>query len=176
MKKLIIASAIVCAAMLSQAASMNWGFASGEIVGPTDAYCDGDGFLNAPATAYLYLLGDDGKTWTQVATAGQNDDFSFGPVNIAESIDGVKAVSSLSDPTQTFRMQLITDDGKYMVESEGKALVYEIVGTTGSTFVQYFVEANKGSATGDWQSVPEPTSGLLLLLGVAGLALKRKRA
>ena len=27
-----------------------------------------------------------------------------------------------------------------------------------------------------WQSVPEPTSGLLLLLGVAGLALKRKRA
>jgi hypothetical protein len=25
-------------------------------------------------------------------------------------------------------------------------------------------------------TVPEPTSGLLLLLGVAGLALKRKRA
>ena len=28
----------------------------------------------------------------------------------------------------------------------------------------------------NWQAVPEPTSGLLLLLGVAGLALKRKRA
>ena len=27
-----------------------------------------------------------------------------------------------------------------------------------------------------WTAVPEPTSGLLLLLGVAGLALKRKRA
>ena len=27
-----------------------------------------------------------------------------------------------------------------------------------------------------WYAVPEPTSGLLLLLGVAGLALKRKRA
>ena len=39
------------------------------------------------------------------------------------------------------------------------------------------------SASGGWQgagwyaqSVPEPTSGLLMLLGVAGLALKRKRA
>ena len=31
---------------------------------------------------------------------------------------------------------------------------------------------------GGWQStaVPEPTSGLLLLLGIAGLALKRKHA
>lgn len=29
---------------------------------------------------------------------------------------------------------------------------------------------------GEWTAVPEPTSGLLLLLGMAGLALKRKRA
>lgn len=35
-----------------------------------------------------------------------------------------------------------------------------------------------GGEAGDWTvaTVPEPTSGLLLLLGVAGLALKRKRA
>lgn len=28
----------------------------------------------------------------------------------------------------------------------------------------------------NWQAVPEPTSGLLMLLGVAGLALRRRRA
>ena len=29
---------------------------------------------------------------------------------------------------------------------------------------------------GKWSAVPEPTSGLLMLLGMAGLALRRKRA
>ena len=33
-----------------------------------------------------------------------------------------------------------------------------------------------GGAALSWQTVPEPTSGLLLLLGMAGLALKRKHA
>ena len=38
--------------------------------------------------------------------------------------------------------------------------------------------ASSGFQGAGWytQSVPEPTSGLLMLLGVAGLALKRKRA
>ena len=36
-------------------------------------------------------------------------------------------------------------------------------------------EYGEGTAT-TWTAVPEPTSGLLLLLGMAGLALKRKRA
>ncbi len=31
-------------------------------------------------------------------------------------------------------------------------------------------------ATGGWQVVPEPTTGLLMLIGLAGLALRRKQA
>ena len=45
---------------------------------------------------------------------------------------------------------------------------------SGAASLQW-VDGVAGEAT-TWQSVPEPTSGLLLLLGVAGLALKRKRA
>ena len=33
-----------------------------------------------------------------------------------------------------------------------------------------------GTQSGVTQSVPEPTSGLLMLVGLAGLALRRRRA
>ena len=38
------------------------------------------------------------------------------------------------------------------------------------------MKATESVGFGNFRAVPEPTSGLLLLLGVAGLALKRKRA
>jgi len=43
----------------------------------------------------------------------------------------------------------------------------------------FVVRGSKSSEFGQWTDIadiPEPTSGMLLLLGVAGLALKRKRA
>lgn len=58
---------------------------------------------------------------------------------------------------------------------QGYSYNFNAAGTSGAAAM---------SASGGWQgagwytasNVPEPTSGLLMLLGVAGLALKRKRA
>ena len=44
--------------------------------------------------------------------------------------------------------------------------------TTGNTSLNFATAISNAS----WTAAPEPTSGLLLLLGMAGLALKRKRA
>ena len=46
----------------------------------------------------------------------------------------------------------------------------------GTGFNETFTGGTGAFASTGWAAAPEPTSGLLLLLGVAGLALKRKRA
>ena len=50
------------------------------------------------------------------------------------------------------------------------------VGDAGAAVILNFgAFSSATSDTGGWTAIPEPTSGLLMLLGAAGLALKRKR-
>ena len=75
-------------------------------------------------------------------------------------------------------------DGATIADSENVYLTQELSHTTytGTNASQVKWGAQTASQTAsNWtaiggSSVPEPTSGLLLLLGMAGLALKRKRA
>ena len=73
---------------------------------------------------------------------------------------------------------MVIEDGDYTFNSsisDPQVIKLGAAQATGTTMVGF---ANMASATAasNWAAVPEPTSGLLVLLGMAGLALRRRRA
>ena len=200
MKKLMIAAAIVCAAVVSQAASTTWTFTAEDIKdGTTTGFAEG-------AQAYVILYSADyGKSdiglsqdalLEGIRKGGKMSDYS------AYALGGVTvdATGNIGSTTVTFDNEWIEDDyvSAYLaVIADDKiylgvddwfekgSVVEKMDGdfVMGTTATSAFADKT-GTGTFDdngagWytvSSVPEPTSGLLLLLGVAGLALKRRRA
>ena len=150
MKKLMIAAAIVCAAAFVQAAQFQWV--------ALDVMKD-DALYSGSATLTLW----DTTVGGSATFGGTMED---GMIN--------EYVGDASGADKGFIVQGHSYDAQYtMTAADGSVFTSEkqtnIVGLFPSENQVWF---NGGS----WQSVPEPTSGLLLLIGVAGLALKRKRA
>ena len=179
MKKLMIAAAIVCAAVMSQAAALTWstwGW-TGDSNPDLGNWFDG-------GQAYLVMV-------TDAATFAVADDLSITGGSIVDSkalTEGAvygawQDTGSLVDgSTYQFAMILTTDGadinvpttGKYGLDDNGTAL-YEVTWSAdmGGDITPEHDGVYVNTTVG---AVPEPTSGLLLLLGVASLALRRRRA
>ena len=160
MKKIVIALGAVALAMVTQAASVKWAGANvyGSdlttklAVGSTVQYY---GAQVVESVVGTYALVDTFTTTTAGAIAVTHD---------------VAAVSA----NETWNFYFVIEDGGKTFTSDIKEGV--TIAAVGATNVAF---GNMQSATqnaSNWQSVPEPTSGLLMLLGMAGLALRRRRA
>ena len=66
----------------------------------------------------------------------------------------------------------------YYIVNGGATKSVSFTSSTGAKNLAFGSQATATQAAGAWTAtaVPEPTSGLLMLLGMAGLALRRRRA
>ena len=199
----MIAAAIVCAAAMSQAAAIMWSVGPVNGAGANGAGW-GDAPMDSANCSYQLLigsytapstLGEAIDIFSQVDWSSSAYDEGLGMFYIDNpqlGVDGESKPVYMKADTPYWAQVIITDangstltSGKFLIEATtaGGEVAGPVFGLADSvadvTAISGIsaLDATYGVYTSaGWQSVPEPTSGLLLLIGVAGLALKRKRA
>jgi len=184
MKKLIIALSAVALTVAANAAALGWG---GTFSTPDDLdvtlpvgtqfallYSASD-FSGAATSVSGFTKGataDNGGTIVDVyaINSEQSGNFEFSTTwdNTGKDVNGYYAILTLNDTG---------DKAAYMY-------LGDVSGTTATSPQQYLIynegwaDLTKSLTTGGYTAAvaPEPTSGLLILLGMAGLALRRRRA
>ena len=187
MKKLMIAAAIVCAAVVSQAAMVSWAC--------DWAYTNDGSTINtfdAPDEMTYWIVNMVGSTDTSGLSIDKDGNLvnsaSYAVVGTGSFTENGNGVAEGTIANGNYLAMVIYDaaNGFYGV-SDANAVsgIVEAPPTAGALAASF---SNDGGSNPDGtpymtantpiptSPVPEPTSGLLMLLGVAGLALKRKRA
>ena len=184
MKKLMILAAAVVATVAANAAAITWGSGTVTLADSSKAGKDA-------VTGYLFLI--DATTYSTLAantTGTAMSDAVYAAYGsslgsaAANKATTAKGIANITDPTTyangdtAYAAILYIDGDNYIGNVATYTLTSDLNATVGD--LANILGGNVGSSTTAtaWSTaaVPEPTSGLLLLLGMAGLALKRKRA
>ena len=191
MKKLVIAVAMIAVSAVVNAASFSWttsGLASTKNIYASDATTL---LYAANSSAMIYLFDTDVISQADLLSGLREgnaitDYSSVASQSIASnSRITTQAVSyGTAGNEYKFYVAIVNGDEVFLganstaaAQASDTAFIYSN-GMGSATKVQ-FADSETEFGTAGWYSttaVPEPTSGLLLLLGMAGLALKRKQA
>jgi len=192
MKKLMIAAAIVCAAVVANAASFDWKTsATGKIYNPgqtTTTLASGTAYIfDSASVSQLAVLQQFYSDGTLAKGSLDNKTVTSGAITqtAGEAFSWGKAGDTLSS-----YIALIDGKNIYIssiVDTKAPEISYAQIAfnckNTSQAAVTTLTKSPESFGGAGWYTVgtepeptPEPTSALLMLLGVAGLALKRKRA
>ena len=176
MKKLIIAAAMICAAAFAQAATVNWTISGVKAEGDT-----------APSVGWAVMVfytevGAGSGAIESAIAAGTAGSLAFESSTLAVSMSKGKvaahdvAVAGITDTSKNYDFYFVVFNDADPASATKYAMQSALNKEYSSMAGKYTVSSTFSSSTPWTETVPEPTTGLLVLLGVAGLALRRRRA
>ena len=186
MKKLMIVLAAVAFGFAANAASFAWKAQSGYLY-------DGADTPAKLTSGTAYLLFTSALTQSDLVTAFAADAATAAATVSSKAVSTGTVGSNARIAETAFTSDVTSDQTAYFVVFSGDNMYvsitadaeYAAVGTSDIAFgsisssSKAFNDASAGYSAAGWYgaaAVPEPTSGLLMLLGMAGLALRRRRA
>ena len=191
MKKLMIVAAVAVAALASNAASFNWSNTGGATNGVIYDYQANSTKLYSATVAYTaYLICAGDTTQADLLTAIRKGDAlsDYGIAGASATLNSsskISATDTFSYGTTgndyTFYFAILDSANDQILISDTAVAKAQESGTSAIGFSGSKTWSNQAfgedafSSAGWYSTVPEPTSGLLLLLGMAGLALRRKQ-
>lgn len=151
MKKVVLMGVLLVAAVAANAASFKWSASGITGYNTEDLY-------SGTATLYAYAVGGSAADAFAVNSATMSE----GAILAADTVFSSDSLAGGSTYTFFYTME---DAAGNLFTSSLKTVRAQATATVPIGF----------ASGGSWAAVPEPTSGVLLLLGMGALALRRKQ-